>query len=279
MKLSVAVAGADAPASAFVVWRGFEDSIEKAAALGYHGVELALKDAGDVDPARLDRWLARAGLEASCISTGQVFAVHGLYFTHPDPAARDRILEIFRGLVDLAQDHGGLINVGRARGFYQDSQAPEETERLFIDMATRICDLGAPKNVTLMIEPVNRYEINFVNSVDDAATLLARVERENVGIMPDTFHMNIEDAHIGDALARNAGQVCYVHFADSNRLAPGQGHLDFDDVLDGLARGGWDGWASIEILPKPDPDTAARQAAAGALPLVEKYNRRMAARG
>jgi sugar phosphate isomerase/epimerase len=272
MKLSVAVAGADAPPSAFVVWRGFEDSIRKAADFGYHGIELALKEASDVDPARLDRMLAARKLEASCISTGQVFAVLNLYFTHPEPSARERVLEVFRGLVDLAQDHGKLINVGRARGFYQEGQKPAETEQLFIDMARRICDMGASKGVTLMIEPVNRYELNFVNSVDDAARLLARVERKNVGIMPDVFHMNIEDDHIGESLFRNSKWVSYVHFADSNRLAPGQGHLDFDDVLDGLRRAKWDGWVSIEILPKPDPDTAARQAAEHVLPLIARYN-------
>jgi sugar phosphate isomerase/epimerase len=271
----VAVAGRDAPPSAFVVWRGFEESIRKAADLGYHGVELALKSAADVDAARLEKQLSAAGLEVSCISTGQVFAVSGLYFTHPDPDARSKVLEVFRGLVDLAQDHGGLINVGRARGYYQDGQSNAEVEQLFIDQARQICDMGATKGVTLMIEPCNRYEINFVNSVDDAAALLSRMERENAGIMPDTFHMNIEDAHMGDALYRNASKVCYIHLADSNRLAPGQGHLDFDDVLGGLARAGWDGWASIEILPKPDPDTAARQAAEGALPLVDRYNRGM----
>ncbi len=274
MKLSVAVAGADAPPSAFVVWRGFEESIRKAADFGYHGIELALKEAGDVDPAKLDRMLAARGLQASCISTGQVFAVLGLYFTHPDPSARDRVLEVFRGLIDLAQDHGRLINVGRARGFYQDAQTPEQTEQLFIDMARRICDLGAPKGVTLMIEPVNRYELNFVNSVDDAAKLLARVERKNVGIMPDVFHMNIEDAHVGDSLFRNAKWVSYIHFADSNRLAPGQGHLDFDDVFTGLRKAKWDGWVSIEILPKPNPDTAARQAAEHVLPMIARFNGR-----
>jgi sugar phosphate isomerase/epimerase len=167
-----------------------------------------------------------------------------------------------------------LINVGRARGFYQDGQKAEETERLFLDMARRICDMAGPKGVTLMIEPVNRYEINFVNTVDQAAALLSQVQRDNVGIMPDLFHMNIEDAQIGDTLYRNADRVCYVHFADSNRLAPGQGHLDFKDPLEALARADWDGWVSIEILPRPDPDTAARQAAEAVLPMVTAYNAR-----
>ncbi len=272
MKLSVAVAGEHAPADAFVVWRGFEHSAEKAAELGFHGVELALKEAGDVDPGKLASLLTQYGLQASCISTGQVFAVSGLYFTHPDESVRARTLAVFEGLIDLASDFGGLINVGRARGYYAEGQAPEQTERLFVDTCRTLCDYAAPHNVTIMIEPVNRYEINFINSVAEGAELLSRVERDNIGLMPDTFHMNIEDVSIGGALAEHAEYVKYVHFADSNRLAPGQGHLDFDDVLRGLKTGGFDGWVSIEILPKPDPDTAARQSAEAVLPMVERYN-------
>ncbi len=119
---------------------------------------------------------------------------------------------------------------------------------------------------------MNRYEINFVNNLDEGAELLAKVERKNIGLMPDVFHMNIEDAQIGATLAKYANLVRYIHFADSNRLAPGQGHLDFDDVLNGLKQANFNGWISIEILPKPDPDTAAEQAAETVLPWIEKYN-------
>ena len=272
MKLAVAIAGENAPDSAFVVWRGFEASIEKASRLGFHGIELALKTADEVDAASLDRWLRQWNMEVSCISTGQVFASLGLYFAHPESSSRERLFDIFRGLIDLAADHGRLVNVGRARGYYSESQSREDVEKLFIDTARRICDYAATKEVSLIIEPVNRYEINFVNNLDEGAELLARVERPNLGLMPDVFHMNIEDAQIGDNLARYRDLVFYIHLADSNRLAPGQGHLDFDDVFRGLRRAGFDGWASIEILPRPDPDTAARQAAESVLPMIERYN-------
>lgn len=272
MKLSIAIASADAPPSAFVVWRGFEESIKKAADLGFHGVELALKDAGDVDPERLRKELDRHGLEVSCISTGQVFAVSGLYFTHPDPAKRDEVIRVFSGLIRLAKDFGRVINVGRTRGFIAEGQTRDEAERLFIETAQCICDEAVEHDVTVIIEPVNRYEINFVNNLDEGAALLARVERSNLGLMPDVFHMNIEDAQIGGSLIRHADLVKYIHLADSNRLAPGQGHLDFNDVFQGLETAGFNGWASVEILPKPDPDTAARQAAEFLLPRIAAYN-------
>ena len=85
--------------------------------------------------------------------------------------------------------------------------------------------------------------------------------------------MHIEDAHIGASLAKHADLVKYIHFADSNRWAPGWGHLDFDDVFAGLRKGNFDGWSSIEILPEPDPDSAAGKAAETILPMLEKYNK------
>jgi sugar phosphate isomerase/epimerase len=272
MKLAVAIAGSNAPPSAFVVWRGFEESIAKAADMGYHGVELALKTADEVDIDKIYAWLSKYHLEVSCISTGQVFATLGLYFTHPDPSARKEVVDVFAGLITLAKDLGKIINVGRARGFVGEGQTREGAEQLFIDTAHRICEEADRHGVFIVIEPVNRYEINFVNSLDEGAELIKKVDRKNLGLMPDVFHMNIEDARIGESLFRHAALVKYIHLADSNRLAPGWGHLDFEDVFDGLRRGRFNGWASIEILPKPDPDSAARQAAETVRPWIENYN-------
>jgi sugar phosphate isomerase/epimerase len=272
MKLSVAVAGKDAPPSAFVVWRGFEESISKAADFGYHGIELALKTAEDIDSDQLSSWLSKHNMEVSCISTGQVFATLGLYFTHPDVSMRRKVIDLFSGLVTLAGDFGQIVNVGRTRGFIAEGQSVDEAEQLFIDTTRQICDIAGEHGVTIIIEPVNRYEINFVNNLDQGAELLAKVGRDNLGLMPDVFHMNIEDAHIGASLTKHADLVKYIHFADSNRWAPGWGHLDFDDVFEGLRNGNFDGWSSIEILPEPDPDSAARKAAETILPMIEKYN-------
>ena len=272
MKLSVAVASAQAPPEAFVVFRGFDESIRTAAGLGYQGVELALKTAADVDPDRLASWLDASGLEVSCISTGQVFAGLGLYFTHPDADARAKTEKVFTDLIVLASGFGKMVNVGRARGFVGEGQSRDEAEVLFLDVARRLCDVAGPLGVTLVIEPVNRYEINFVNSLDEGAALVRQVERPNIGLMPDVFHMNIEDARIGEALVRHADLVRYVHLADSNRLAPGHGHLDFDEIFNALRTARYSGWVSIEIFPKPDADTAARQAAEAILPRIEAYN-------
>lgn len=260
MNYSVAVAAADALPSAFVVWRGFEESIRKAAACGYDGVELALRDAAELEPTKLRGWLSAAGLQVSCISTGQVFAARGLYFTHPDPEARAETARVFTGLVHLAADFGGLVNIGRARGFLAEGQSFEEAADLFCEAIAPVCDEAQRCGVRLIIEPVNRYEINFINSVAQGAGLVRRLGRPNVGLMPDVFHMNIEDASIEGSLREYADLTWYVHLADSNRLSPGKGHLNFPSILSTLREAGYQGWASVEILPLPDPDTAAADA-------------------
>mgnify|MGYP000234243284 CR=1 FL=1 len=271
MKLSVAIADSRALPSAFVVWRGLEESIQKAAGLGYDGVELALKQAGEVDPDRLAACLQRAGIEVSCISTGQVYAALGLMFTDPDPERRRRVFGVFKELIDLAESFGRIVNIGRVRG--QIGDAPRDrAEGLFLDMARRLCDYAGPKNVTLVLEPVNRYEIDFVNSVAQGADLLHKVNRPNLKLMPDVFHMNIEDRTLGGELARHIEQIGYIHLADSNRRAPGQGHTDFQDIFHHLKRSGYDGWVSVEILPEPDPDRAAADAAAFLRPIIDQYN-------
>ncbi|PID55864.1 hypothetical protein CSB45_14180 [candidate division KSB3 bacterium] len=272
MKLAVAIADEQALPSAFVVFRGLEKSIRKAKDLGYEGVELALKNAEEVDLRTLDRVLAETGLEISCISSGQVYADLGLSFTDPDPAKRAAVTDVFRALIDLAADFGQLVNIGRVRG--QIGASPrEEAEGRFVELARTLCAYAAQKEVTLILEPVNRYEIDFINSVAEGVELMQKVDMPNMKLMPDVFHMNIEDVAIGGELARHIKYVEYIHFADSNRWAPGQGHTDFSDIFRHLKTVKYCGWISLEILPKPDPDTAARQAIETLQPMITDYNR------
>lgn len=273
MKLSIAIADTDALPSAFVVYRGFEESIPKAARLGFHGVELALKRAGEINKDRLQELLNENKIEVSCISTGQVYADGGLMLTHEDREKRTQVKTIFMELIDLAEDFGRIVNIGRVRGHIGNRHQPH-VEALFIEVARELCDYALRKNVTLILEPVNRYEIDFINSIEEGVQLMKKIDMPNMMLMPDIFHMNIEDKTIGPELAKNIDYIKYLHIADSNRLAPGEGHIDFQKLFRHLFDAGYDGWISAEILPKPDPDSAARQTADFLLPLVNAYNLR-----
>lgn len=276
MKLSVAIADSTAEPSAFVVWRGFEKSIAKAKAFGFDGVELAMRSKEDITPAALSKMLEKSDMEVSCISTGRVFASLGQYLTNEDETQRMAAVNTMLGLCDFAKDFGRMINIGRARGFYSEKVSRDETERLFLDSLYRIADHAARRDVTVIIEPVNRYEINFINNTDQCAELISRLSCKNVGIMPDVFHMNIEDAHIGKSLLKHRALVRYVHLADSNRYAPGNAHMDFDEIFGALLESRYNDWVSVEILPKPSPDAAAKAAVEFLRPYIARHNASMA---
>ncbi|SEL84146.1 sugar phosphate isomerase/epimerase family protein [Parapedobacter koreensis] len=271
IKLSIAIADTHALPSAFVVFRGFDECIPKAAKLGFDGVELALKRSSEINEQRLQQLLDEHGIEVSCISTGQVYADGGLTLTATHSQKRGEVISIFKELIDLAQQFGNLVNIGRVRGQIGDRQV-EEVETLFCETVGELCDYAAPKQVTLMLEPVNRYETDFINSVEEGVRLLEKIKKPNFKLMPDVFHMNIEDITIDNELVKHIQHIAYIHLADSNRLAPGQGHTNFKKLFDTLSAVRYSGWMSVEILPKPDPDTAARQSIEFLLPLIRAYN-------
>ena len=271
MKIGLAIAPEDALPTSFVVFRDRLDiSIKKAATLGYDAIELALASAGQADARLIRTLLSDYNMDLAAISTGRVFAEANVWMTNPDPAVRQRAVSIVKGLVEFAAPFKSRVNLGRARGYIHEGETRTVAEGRFVACIRACADFAAPLGVDILLEPVNRYEINFINSVGDAIALMATIARPNVKIMPDVFHMNIEDVSITGSFEQAGKLVGYVHFADSNRLAPGQGHLDFPAIVACLRRIGYDGYTTVEILPSPDPDTAARQAIEYLRPLIPR---------
>jgi sugar phosphate isomerase/epimerase len=263
MKIALAIAPHDAEPSAFVVFRDrLEVSIAKAARMGYDGIELALGRADDVDPAHVASLLVDHRMGISAVSTGRVFAEQKVWLTSPDEAVRARAVEILDGLVELAAELGARrVNIGRARGSIPEGETLEIADARFVAGIGEVAARALPHRINIVVEPVNRYEINYVNSVDpDGIRLIERVGLPNVKLMPDVFHMNIEDASIAASLVAAGSMVGYVHLADSNRWAPGQGHTNFVAIFDALRTIDYDDWVAVEILPYPSADEAAEQA-------------------
>lgn len=261
MKIGLAVSTKDALPSAYVVFRDDLGScIDRCADLGYDGVELALRNASQVDLQRVKQRLAATGLEIPCISTGQVFAADHLYFTHPDESVRARAVERIIDMIRLASEFNAMVNIGRVRGTIHPEDTLDVARRRYIDCVRQCADIAEPLGVDLLVEPVNRYEVNFINNCTEGLELVRESGRRGVRLMPDTFHMNIEDASFRDEFLAAREFIGYVHVADSNRLAPGQGHIAFSEIFDALAEIGYNDWITAEILPDPDPDAAARRA-------------------
>jgi len=261
MKIGLAVAPEHATPSAFVVFREDLDiAIKKARELGYDGIELALADAREINVANIKALIEKYDMELPVISTGRVFSEGHLWFTHPEKDVRDKAIQRMKDIIELASQFKANVNVGRVRGNIPKGESWEEAEERFFSAMIECSDFAASYNVQLLLEPVNRYETNFINSLREGVEIVKRLNRENIKLMPDVFHMNIEDASITGSLKEAKDKIGYVHVADSNRWAPGQGHLNFPQIVDTLKSIGYEGYLTVEILPRPDPDTAARMA-------------------
>ncbi len=111
----------------------------------------------------------------------------------------------------------------------------------------------------LLFEPLNRYETNLINCLADGVALLRSLASDNVSLLADLFHVNIEERSLPAAIRDSKGFIWYVHLADSNRRPAGLGHIAFGEIMEALRDIGYDGYVSAEALPYPNPDGAAAQ--------------------
>ncbi len=163
-------------------------------------------------------------------------------------------------LIQFADQVGApMVTVGAFRG--RAAWMGEGAEGELADGLRAAAELAAGYGVRLALEPVNRYEVDLIHTVDEGLDFLRRVGHDSLGLLIDTFHANIEES---DRLApyrrvTEAGRLFHVHLGDNNRLAPGWGAIDFAAIVQCLRRGGYQGYLSAELLPRPDPDAAAAQ--------------------
>ena len=248
-----------APRTAPLLLRGpMNDAFGLAAALGYDGVEIHLREPDDIDRAAVAEMAQRLGLGIPTLGTGMAVA-EGLTFADPDPEVRRRAVARILGQVELAAALGSGVTIGLVRGRLGQGEARGAAERAFLDCLEACCRAAAPLGVMLFLEPLNRYECDYLHTLDEAAAVIERLGAANLKLLADTFHMNVEEVDMAAALRRVGAQLGHVHLVDSNRWVPGRGHIDMKGILRALADGGYEGYLSLEALPLPDPRTATRE--------------------
>jgi sugar phosphate isomerase/epimerase len=267
MKLALVVSVEETAFDAVAVRGGWREGIALATEFGYEGVELAVRDPAAVDAGALARAVRAAGLAVPAIGTGQAYLKDGLSLSDADEGIRTRAIERMEAHIHLAGSLGAAVVVGLLRGRLAGG-GPAGRARLERSLHVLLPNAERAK-VPILVEPINRYETDFLCTVDEVVSLADRVGSPALGVLADTFHMNIEEASIEAALRSAGSRLKHVHVADSNRLAPGWGHLDFAALLRTLREIGYAGFLSAEILPHPDPRAAARQTVAYLRPLLE----------
>ena len=234
-------------------------TVRRMAALGFDGVELAIRDPAVVDVQNIAAVAADLGITVPAIGTGQGYLEEGLSLTSPDAAVRDRAVARLLGQVEVARRLGALLIIGLIHGPIPPGTDRERAVERLLGGLGRVARAARGHGVRIVVEPINRYESNWLNTVDEVLDVLLRLGEDTVGVLPDTFHMNIEEVDPTAALHRAGARLWHVHVADSNRRAPGWGHLDFAHILSTLTQIGYTGCVSAEILPLPSLLEAARQ--------------------
>ena len=259
MKVSLAVTDFDPP-MANIVFRGSLDKIlSRTASFGYQGVELFLFSAHGVDGDHLKSLLDDNGLEAAMLVAVGDLLSKGLNLSHPDPAMRQAYLDAAPVHLGLASKLGATVPIGYNRGQLQPGESRAELEDRLTDTLRRYHQIAYDLGVTLVLEPLNRFESNYLNRVEEAVELIEQLDLPNLQLLLDTFHMNIEETSIPLAIMQARDHIGHVHFVDSNRGAPGYGHLNMREIYLCLRESGYSGYLGIEAEPRPDAETVARE--------------------
>jgi D-psicose/D-tagatose/L-ribulose 3-epimerase len=125
------------------------------------------------------------------------------------------------------------------------------------DVHKQAAQYAATAGVTLAVEPLNRFECYFLNTIEQAVALSEAVDEPNYGYLFDTFHTNIEENDVPALIRSSIAHIRHVHITENNRGVPGAGHIPFQPIFDALRRSGWDGWLTVESFGSALPDLAA----------------------
>jgi sugar phosphate isomerase/epimerase len=238
-----------------------EEKLACLKSVGYEAIELTSQDALGREPRALAETCRSAGVAVATVTAS-------FDLLNPDPAVRATAMAFSRAQIELAAVLGRpfvlvvpifgkplVPNLSPVR-----TAVELETELLVAELRD-LARVAEPFGVTLMLEPLNRYETHLVNRLEQGVSICEAVGSENVQIMADFFHMEIEEADIPTSIRSAGRHVVYVHVADSNRKQPGRGHLDLRPGFAALKSVGYDGYLGVECGLLGDPKAALAEAA------------------
>ncbi len=219
----------------------------RVADLGFDILEICIEDPTRVSAAAVQQAAAAAGVTvAVCGAFGPDRDV-----SHEDPERRQLGIDYLKSCIDLAAAVSAPDVIGPMYSATGKTRLlpdiEREQQRTWAANSLREAgEYAAARGVGLAIEPLNRFETDLVNTVVQGLDLCDRIGLDNVGLLLDTFHMNIEEKSIPDAITAAGTRLRHFHACENDRGAPGSGHVEWDDVFAALAEVGYDGSVVIE---------------------------------
>lgn len=236
---------------------------ENATAFGYQGVELYASGLN-----LLGRMPELRSSVAHGVHISSICQMGDAYIGSLDSDRRQRASDELKAIMDIAAELEApavltALNFGetstvlppfhRPRSRWQDRQVLHAALSPLGEYASR-------RGVRLLLEPVNRYEDSMFHTISDVARLVEEIGIESLGVLADTFQMNIEEHSMFDAIVSNIEVIGHVQLADTNRLEPGAGHMDWATVLGALENAHYSGWLSLECELSKGSEPSLRRA-------------------
>ena len=250
--------------NSFLLSSGFTTAdlpmIEQFKSWGADMIELAIFEPEKVDVRALIQSLEKAGME-DCPVCGAFSPDRDLRGTEEE---QQNSLTYVSQLIDLASEIGTKVvagplysSVGRC-GQHTDSEKQQQSDLVARNLST-LCAKAEKAGITLAMEPLNRFETDFMNTIDQATTMINKVGSPALKIHIDTFHMNIEEGNPAEAVRMAGSLVGHVHASGSHRGTPGTGHVDWLGIFGALKAIDYSGDIVIETFTT-DNKTIARAA-------------------
>lgn len=241
----------------FVFWDELETAWKEAYRIGFDAIEIFAPDSNTIYQLPIQAMLDQYPLRIAAFGTGAGMVKHGLSLCHPDNSHRQRAQRFVLSIIQAAAIWKAPVIVGSMQGRWTadcDRACALSNLRESLNVIGKAaCDHG----IAILLEPLNRYETNLLNTLSDGVTMLSSLDTTQVKLLADLFHANIEEACMGEAIKEALPHIGHFHLADSNRRAAGFGHIDFGPIARVILDGGYDGYLSAEVFPLPDSVSAA----------------------
>jgi sugar phosphate isomerase/epimerase len=249
----------EAASGPFVFRQPLPEAFALAKETGFDDVELFLPGPNAFSIREIQALAETHGLGIAAVGTGAGMVKHGLSLTDPSLDKRVTALDFLEQMIAFGGQLGAPAILGSMQGKYGGEVSKDQALEWLAEALVIAGRTAAKYNVPFIYEPLNRYETNLINRLTDGADFIEANSLENIVLLADLFHMNIEEADLAASLRAAGKHVGHVHYADSNRRAMGLGHTDPKPIIAALKEINYTGHLSAEILPLPDDKTAAQQ--------------------
>ena len=229
--------------------------LEKLKAMGFDGVEIPIFNL-DLDYAAWGKRLDDLGLKRTGVTVRTVDDNP----ISPDAAIRQKGVDLNKKTLDCCAAAGVETIVGpfhSALGHFSGAGRTDNEWKWGLDSMRATAEYAGQVGVMLGVEPLNRFEVYFLNSQADAAEFCRQVNHPHCRMMYDTFHSNIEEKNIAKAFDAIKDMVCHIHISENDRSTPGAGNIRWDENFDAIKSIGYDGWLVIEAFGLALPELAA----------------------